>query len=131
MKEDPPLGTKCRDKFLVQSTIIKPESETRPLPELVSKCGPQSTHLGSTDTRLQWQAIEREDRESIHEQKIRCTYLPAEDKVHGNGNGYDAPVAAAAAAVAAPLAYNSIQGSHHDDTVRFPLHNCPRPETGG
>ena len=36
MKEDPPPGTKCRDKFLVQSVIITSERENSPLAELVS-----------------------------------------------------------------------------------------------
>lgn len=35
MKEDPAPGTKCRDKFLVQSVIITPEREASPLTELV------------------------------------------------------------------------------------------------
>ncbi|GAA5912606.1 uncharacterized protein JCM6883_005324 [Sporobolomyces salmoneus] len=66
MKEDPPAGTKCRDKFLVQSVIITPERENIPLTEL-------------------WGVVEK-DKDStnridqIHEQKIRCTYLPAADE---------------------------------------------------
>lgn len=36
MKEDPPAGTKCRDKFLVQSVLITPERENASLSELVS-----------------------------------------------------------------------------------------------
>lgn len=35
MKEDPEPGAKCRDKFLVQSVVISPDRESRPLPELV------------------------------------------------------------------------------------------------
>ena len=35
MKEDPPPNVKCKDKFLVQSTIITPEKESLPLTELV------------------------------------------------------------------------------------------------
>ncbi|GAA6008213.1 hypothetical protein JCM10207_000041 [Rhodosporidiobolus poonsookiae] len=67
MKEDPPAGAKCRDKFLVQSVVISPELEGLGLPEL-------------------WQTVERADKSraegtasQIHEQKIRCTYLPAAD----------------------------------------------------
>ncbi|KAI5478715.1 vesicle-associated membrane protein-associated protein B [Pseudohyphozyma bogoriensis] len=64
MKEDPAPGAKCRDKFLVQSVIITPEREANSLPEL-------------------WAIVEKEDKAgdkevaSIHEQKIRCTYLAA------------------------------------------------------
>ena len=35
MKEEPAPGTKCRDKFLVQSAIITPDRETRSLQEMV------------------------------------------------------------------------------------------------
>ncbi|KAN0063248.1 phosphatidylinositol-binding protein scs2 [Thecaphora frezii] len=58
MKEEPPLSAKCRDKFLVQSTIITPELETASLPEI-------------------WPLIEKENKSAIHEQKIRCAFLPA------------------------------------------------------
>ncbi|GAA5901778.1 hypothetical protein JCM6882_008671 [Rhodosporidiobolus microsporus] len=68
MKEDPPAGAKCRDKFLVQSVVVTAEREGLGLPEL-------------------WQTVEREDKarqaeggaSEIHEQKIRCAYLPAAD----------------------------------------------------
>ncbi|GAA5988106.1 hypothetical protein JCM11641_000905 [Rhodosporidiobolus odoratus] len=67
MREDPPASAKCRDKFLVQSTVITPDREDLALPEL-------------------WQAVERDSKNlaegqpnPIFEQKIRCTYLPAEN----------------------------------------------------
>ncbi|EST07575.1 MSP domain protein [Kalmanozyma brasiliensis GHG001] len=58
MKEEPPSSAKCRDKFLVQSTIITPDFETASLQEI-------------------WPQIEKENKSAIHEQKIRCAYLPA------------------------------------------------------
>lgn len=58
MKEEPPSSAKCRDKFLVQSTIITPDYETASLQEI-------------------WPQIEKENKSAIHEQKIRCAYLPA------------------------------------------------------
>lgn len=36
MKEDPAPGTKCRDKFLVQSIIVTMDKDSTSLPELVS-----------------------------------------------------------------------------------------------
>ncbi|KDN35677.1 VAMP-associated protein [Tilletiaria anomala UBC 951] len=57
MKEEPPMSAKCRDKFLVQSAIITPERETVPLTDI-------------------WSIIEKEDKSQIHEQKIRCAFLP-------------------------------------------------------
>ncbi|KAK9898047.1 VAMP-associated protein [Cystobasidium minutum MCA 4210] len=61
MKEEPPAGTKCKDKFLVQSAIITPDRETKTLAEL-------------------WATVEADVKSGkegvIHEQKIRCAYLP-------------------------------------------------------
>ena len=93
MKEDPAPGAKCRDKFLVQSVVITPERETNSLPELVrnsvtlSLLPPQLVQHAHDTLRiaLQWSLIEKEDKSTtkelaaIHEQKIRCAYLPAED----------------------------------------------------
>lgn len=35
MKEDLPINTKCKDKFLIQSTVITPEKESLPLQDIV------------------------------------------------------------------------------------------------
>lgn len=35
LKEEPPLNTKCKDKFLIQSTIITPDKENLALHDLV------------------------------------------------------------------------------------------------
>lgn len=40
MKEEPPLTAKCKDKFLIQSTIITPEKETLSLSDIVSSSPP-------------------------------------------------------------------------------------------
>lgn len=94
MKEEPPLNMKCKDKFLIQSTIITPEKETMPLPDL-------------------W----ADNTEEVHSQKIRVVYLPPEGQTvpeeeegavsdfldpsrsiygtvrqHPNGNGVPAPM---------------------------------------
>ena len=37
MKEDLPTNTKCKDKFLIQSTVITPEKETLPLNDIVRR----------------------------------------------------------------------------------------------
>ncbi|GAA5833639.1 hypothetical protein JCM3766R1_002597 [Sporobolomyces carnicolor] len=69
MKDDPPAGTKCRDKFLVQSVVITPERENVPLAELWAVVD-KDKDKDATDGGLN----------QIHEQKIRCTYLPAADE---------------------------------------------------
>ena len=35
MKEEPPLSSKCKDKFLIQSTLITSEKETKDLQDIV------------------------------------------------------------------------------------------------
>lgn len=52
------MSAKCRDKFLVQSTIITPDRENVSLTDL-------------------WGVVEKEDKTAIHEQKIRVAFLPA------------------------------------------------------
>ncbi|CAH7689152.1 hypothetical protein BY996DRAFT_4584500, partial [Phakopsora pachyrhizi] len=42
MKEDPEPGAKCLYKFLVQSTFITPERESRPFDELIFLCPPKT-----------------------------------------------------------------------------------------
>ncbi len=37
MKEDLPINTKCKDKFLIQSTVITPEKESLPLQDIVRR----------------------------------------------------------------------------------------------
>ncbi|KZT60272.1 VAMP-associated protein [Calocera cornea HHB12733] len=60
MKEDPPLNTKCKDKFLVQTTFITPEREQGSISEL-------------------WSVAEKTPGDNgIHQQKIRVAYLPPE-----------------------------------------------------
>lgn len=66
MKEEPPVDFKCRDKFLVQSTIIAPEHE-------------------SSSISVLWSAIESKSRDAIHEKKIRCLFLTSDSS---EGNNY-------------------------------------------
>lgn len=61
MKEEPPLSAKCKDKFLIQSTLITPEKESKSLSEIWS--APE----GASD-----------DASKVHQQKLRVVYLPPE-----------------------------------------------------
>ncbi|CEL56927.1 Vesicle-associated membrane protein-associated protein C16G5,05c OS=Schizosaccharomyces pombe (strain 972 / ATCC 24843) GN=SPBC16G5.05c PE=1 SV=1 [Rhizoctonia solani AG-1 IB] len=62
MREDPPLATKCKDKFLVQSMVIPHDRLSRTPQEM-------------------WQFDEDEKQPQIHQQKIKVVYLPAENEV--------------------------------------------------
>lgn len=37
LKEEPPLSAKCKDKFLIQSTLLTPEKEAMPTQDIVSQ----------------------------------------------------------------------------------------------
>ncbi|KAF9242541.1 PapD-like protein [Melanogaster broomeanus] len=60
MKEEPPLAAKCKDKFLIQSTLITPEKETRDLQDIWNL---------PSGTGEEWK---------VHQQKLRVVYLPPE-----------------------------------------------------
>jgi vesicle-associated membrane protein-associated protein A len=60
MREEPPLNFKCKDKFLIQSTLITVEKEHVPLADLWT-----TPDAGSEEAR-------------VHQQKLRVTYLPPE-----------------------------------------------------
>lgn len=57
MKEDPPLEAKCRDKFLVQSVPMAEEP--------------------AGGVSAVWSTIEKTNKSSIQERKIRVNFLPA------------------------------------------------------
>ncbi|KAG2216919.1 hypothetical protein INT45_003182 [Circinella minor] len=59
-KEEPPADYKCKDKFLVQTAIIKPAYEALPIADM-------------------WSRVEQEDKAGIFQQKIKCAYLPPEE----------------------------------------------------
>lgn len=71
MKEDPPLDAKCRDKFLVQSVIMKSDDVS--------------------NVAAIWSDIEKTAKSSIQERKIRVNFLPA-DGASSTTNGVTAPV---------------------------------------
>jgi hypothetical protein len=62
MKEEPPLSAKCKDKFLVQSTLITPAKEL----------------LTAADI---WNPTDDKEENKIHQQKIKVVYLPPEGQV--------------------------------------------------
>lgn len=57
MKEDPPLDARCRDKFLVQSVQVEDHDEA--------------------NVAALWSNIEKTNKGSIQEKKIRVQFLPA------------------------------------------------------
>ncbi|KAJ7095811.1 PapD-like protein [Mycena belliarum] len=60
LKVEPPLNAKCKDKFLVQSTLITPGKEATPLQDI-------------------WiRAEDASGEDKVHHQKLRVTYLPAQ-----------------------------------------------------
>jgi len=76
MKEDPPLSVKCKDKFLVQSTIITSEKD-QPGADLVSWPLDQYS-IRFAYLESQWTTVPGDDATRIHQQKLKVVYLPAE-----------------------------------------------------
>ncbi|KAK0201911.1 PapD-like protein [Desarmillaria ectypa] len=60
MKEEPPLNAKCKDKFLIQSTLITPEKESKALHDI------WSVTEGATDEA------------KVFQQKLKVAYLRRE-----------------------------------------------------
>ncbi|KAI4256089.1 MAG: hypothetical protein LQ352_002245 [Teloschistes flavicans] len=98
MKEDPPPDARCRDKFLVQTVALSRDSDTTNIPAVVS-----STLMVQAPvlTKRQWQNIEKANKSSIQECKIRVAFLPADgnastpshQNVYGTQLGDEAPPA--------------------------------------
>ncbi|KAI0036446.1 PapD-like protein [Vararia minispora EC-137] len=65
MKEEPPLNTKCKDKFLIQSTLLTPEKSGLDV----------------------WSLPETDEVSKIHSQRIKVTYLPPEGVVEEEDEG--------------------------------------------
>ncbi|KAK2045372.1 MSP domain-containing protein [Colletotrichum somersetense] len=63
MKQEPPLDTKCRDKFLVQSVPITADKEFASIANI----------------------LDQTDKSSVIERKIRVNWLTAEDQSSGSG----------------------------------------------
>lgn len=58
MREEPHLSMKCKDKFLIQSTIITPDKETMALQDI-------------------WASSDANEEGKVYQQKLRVAYLPA------------------------------------------------------
>ncbi|EJU03168.1 PapD-like protein [Dacryopinax primogenitus] len=118
MKEDPPLNTKCKDKFLVQTTFITPEREQGSIGEL-------------------WAVAEKTSGESgIHQQKIRVAYLPPEgdgipeETEHpGHLNGLDS-MGATYETVHEPPFTNGQVAAVEPEAYPIPVISAPHEEPG-
>ncbi|PVF98466.1 hypothetical protein CPB86DRAFT_732978 [Serendipita vermifera] len=91
MKEDPPLSFKCKDKFLVQSTIITPEKENLPPNDL-------------------WTSTPGDEATRVHQQKLKVVYLPAQGTVPEEDEGDQAHQSS--------MISEGESGMRHYDTVR-------------
>lgn len=100
MKEQPDPDAKCRDKFLVQSVVMADQEDDADIPAL-------------------WSAIEKTNKASIQERKIKVHFLPAGGPQQTNGlsASHDEPPAYSSPA----SAYNSpAPGVHSAVTEKSP-----------
>ncbi len=75
MKDELPINTKCKDKFLIQSTIITPDKESMSLQDMVRPARvAAAASVGLRKHRVQWNV----EGDEVHSQKIRVVYLPPE-----------------------------------------------------
>jgi len=74
MKADPPLDTRCRDKFLVQSAPITPEKEFASIAAVVSVAGSKPRTRCTALLTLVAQ-LESTEKGQIQERKIRVNWL--------------------------------------------------------
>ncbi|OHW93827.1 vesicle-associated membrane protein-associated protein [Colletotrichum incanum] len=85
MKQEPPLDTKCRDKFLVQSVPITADKEFASIANI----------------------LDQTDKSSVIERKIRVNWLAAEDQ---SPNASDA-----SAVASTPNRHSVVNGDHTPD----------------
>jgi hypothetical protein len=78
LREEPPLNTKCKDKFLIQSTIITPDKETLALSEIVGFFCNNASYVLTFLLYSKWASPEANEDGKVFQQKLRVTYLPAE-----------------------------------------------------
>lgn len=97
MKEDPPLDARCRDKFLVQSVQIDNADEA--------------------NVASLWSAVEKTNKSSILEKKIRVTFLPSGPSSHLNG----------ATSVDEPPAYSSPAPTNYGSPAQAPASERKSP----
>jgi len=94
MREDPPSGAKCKDKFLVQSMAITPD-------------------MGYMDLGAMWALSEQNPTQHpAHQQRVKVNFLPAEgDRVdEGEENPADST-------------FTTVNDSRYDTVRQFPVMN--------
>ncbi|KAI9853606.1 MAG: phosphatidylinositol-binding protein scs2 [Vezdaea acicularis] len=110
MKEDPPLDTKCRDKFLVQTVAVTADKEFSNVAQIVGGQAVPGIYVAILSlTSIQWQHVEATSRQAIKEQKIRVVFLPATSSTPTTNHVGNGPYAdhEAHGATSEPPAYNS------------------------
>ncbi|KAJ7784492.1 PapD-like protein [Mycena metata] len=106
LKDEPPLNAKCKDKFLIQSTLITPGKEGLQLQDI-------------------WSSPEAGEEGKVHQQKLRVVYLPAEgqtlveedEEAHTNLSSMIAPPGESVRRVSGP-GDAALTSEQRYDTVR-------------
>jgi len=107
MKEDPPLDARCRDKFLVQSVLVDDSEES--------------------NVATLWSNVEKTNKGSIQEQKIRVSFLPPAGSESTQVNG--AAARAEPASTTSASAYNSPAPASSIDAKSPSMGESPRSTT--
>ncbi|KZL74688.1 MSP domain-containing protein [Colletotrichum tofieldiae] len=121
MKQEPPLDTKCRDKFLVQSVPITADKEFASIANIV-RSDPMTRSENVAHRLIKpGKQLDQTDKSSVIERKIRVNWLTAEDQ---------SPNASGASAVAStPNRHSVVNGDHTPDVSN--VYSSPGQEADG
>ncbi|KIY72414.1 VAMP-associated protein [Cylindrobasidium torrendii FP15055 ss-10] len=141
MKEEPPLNAKCKDKFLIQSTLITPEKDGKQLAEIwnVSDAATGPDRVFQQKLKVQYLrsehagVLEEEDEHAANQSSILHEQTYDTVRQHPATNGHPSlPISAFNRAyepehereASPPVADFSVA-----DEVPIPIHNDSRIET--
>ncbi|GKT60108.1 MSP domain-containing protein [Colletotrichum tofieldiae] len=118
---EPPLDTKCRDKFLVQSVPITADKEFASIANIV-RSDPMTRSENVAHRLIKpGKQLDQTDKSSVIERKIRVNWLTAEDQ---------SPNASGASAVAStPNRHSVVNGDHTPDVSN--VYSSPGQEADG
>ncbi|KAF8139544.1 PapD-like protein [Mycena galopus ATCC 62051] len=112
LKDEPPLNAKCKDKFLIQSTLITPGKEAMSLTDI-------------------WASPEMGEEGKVHQQKLRVVYLPAEGQTLVEEDE-EAPMNMSPMMGTGDLNHHETVRQHpsaNGETAPDPAPSAPRPST--
>lgn len=126
MREDPPPDARCRDKFLVQTVAIARDSDVSNIPAIVC---PSVLLLIPLLSLSQWQNIEKANKSSIQERKIRVAFLPADGNTTTPSNHHVHGAVSQGQSLYCATPFSKLSNQHLGDEAP-PAYGSPAPSFG-